>query len=135
MASESGFLEDVSSFFYEHLQVLWENFDLWFLIGLIGSLCYFGRLVVQWWQSERAGKPVIPGSYWTLSVIGATVLLIYAMGRKDPIFILNYLVPFSIYLRQLILHKRNLVPVDAAPAVCPKCGELLAAEEDEDKAS
>jgi lipid-A-disaccharide synthase-like uncharacterized protein len=61
-------------------------------------------------MSERAKKPVIPAAYWHLSILGALILATYSLARKDPVFLLNYIVPLAIYIRQTVLHYRNAKP-------------------------
>ena len=47
------------------------------------------RFVVQWLASEKAGKSVIPMAFWWFSISGGTLLLVYALYRKDAVFILG----------------------------------------------
>ncbi|MFH0910669.1 MAG: lipid-A-disaccharide synthase N-terminal domain-containing protein [Planctomycetota bacterium] len=97
----------------------------WMVFGFIGSFMFFSRLAVQWWQSEKAGRPVIPVVYWHLSIAGTAILLSYAIFRQDPVFILTYLLPLSIYLRQLILHIRTQRLLGPVHGSCPHCGKSL----------
>jgi lipid-A-disaccharide synthase-like uncharacterized protein len=57
--------------------------------------------VVQWIASERAGRSVIPVAFWLLSLVGGTMLLIYALYRKDPVFIAGQLFGVFVYLRNV----------------------------------
>ncbi|MHC4870543.1 MAG: lipid-A-disaccharide synthase N-terminal domain-containing protein [Planctomycetota bacterium] len=100
------------------------KFDFWTIIGFSGSALYFSRLLVQWFLSEKAGKPVIPAVYWYMSVGGALILTIYSFARKDPVILLNYIVPLAIYIRQIVLHQRaeNTAEVENK---CPECGYVL----------
>ena len=45
------------------------------------------RFLVQWIASERAGKSVVPVAFWFFSIGGGVLLLIYALYRRDPVFI------------------------------------------------
>ena len=65
------------------------NFDLFMIVGLIGQGMFSMRFIVQWLASERAGKSVIPFSFWIFSLGGSFLLLLYAVYRRDPIFILG----------------------------------------------
>ena len=69
--------------------------------GLIGQLLFTGRFIIQWVSSERHGRSVIPAAFWHLSISGAIVLLIYAVLRHDPVFVLGQSTGLLIYLRNL----------------------------------
>ena len=98
------------------------SLDFWSLVGGLGTLFYFGRLVIQWWLSEKAKRPVLPGSYWYLSLLGALLLFIYSLAREDLVFLVNYLVPLAIYVRQMVLHRRHVAPISVESGPCPHCG-------------
>lgn len=94
----------------------WSEFtsklDLLFLVGLAGQLVFTSRFVVQWVASERAKRSVMPVAFWWLSLGGASLLLVYAILRADPIFILGQSLGGFIYIRNLALIRRHR----AAPA-------------------
>jgi lipid-A-disaccharide synthase-like uncharacterized protein len=50
---------------------------------------------------------VIPVSFWLLSLAGGVILLTYAVYLRDPVFILAYLPNSFIYIRNLMLVKRE----------------------------
>jgi lipid-A-disaccharide synthase-like uncharacterized protein len=77
--------------------------SLWLLIGFGGQALFMGRFVIQWLVSERSGRSVIPISFWYLSIAGALVLLVYAMHRRDPVFVAGQGLGVAIYLRNLHL--------------------------------
>lgn len=80
------------------------NDDLWWLvIGFGGQALFMGRFLVQWLVSERERRSVIPISFWYFSIGGALVLLVYALHRRDPVFIAGQLLGVLIYLRNLHL--------------------------------
>jgi len=83
------------------------NFDLVVLVGLIGQLLFTARFLVQWIASERAGRSVIPISFWFFSLGGGMILLGYAIYRQDPVFILGQGLGTFIYLRNLMLISRE----------------------------
>jgi lipid-A-disaccharide synthase-like uncharacterized protein len=59
------------------------------------------RFLVQWAASEKAKKSVVPTSFWWFSIAGSSLLLIYAIYRKDPVFILGQAPNLFIYSRNL----------------------------------
>lgn len=83
------------------------NFDLFMIVGLIGQGMFSMRFIVQWLASERAGKSVIPFSFWIFSLGGSFLLLLYAVYRRDPIFILGQASNLLIYSRNIWLIKRG----------------------------
>ena len=76
-------------------------------LGLIGQLLFSARFLVQWIASDKRKKSVIPISFWILSILGSLLLLIYAIYKKDPVFILRQSFGFFVYIRNLILIKRK----------------------------
>ena len=61
------------------------------------------RFVVQWLASEKAGKSVMPVAFWFFSIGGGLLLLVYAIQRKDPVFIAGQGLGLFIYVRNLML--------------------------------
>jgi lipid-A-disaccharide synthase-like uncharacterized protein len=81
--------------------------EAWLVIGFLGQACFFSRFLVQWLASERAGRSVVPRAFWYLSIAGGTIVLTYAIWRRDPVFILGQSVGLFVYLRNLILLRRE----------------------------
>lgn len=81
--------------------------DYLVLVGLTGQFFFFLRFIVQWYQSEKKKKPVLPKSFWGFSIVGAIILLIYSIARKDFVFIISSILQLIIYFRNLILHQRQ----------------------------
>ena len=79
----------------------WEH--IWILIGFGGQAVFTSRMLVQWWASEQAGRSVVPLAFWWLSVIGGTILLFYAIYRKDPVIISGQALGLIVYVRNLYL--------------------------------
>jgi lipid-A-disaccharide synthase-like uncharacterized protein len=77
------------------------NLDWWVLVGFVAQIFFTARFVVQWIASERAGRSVIPVAFWILSLIGGAMLLVYALYRKDPVFIAGQSFGVFVYLRNL----------------------------------
>ena len=86
---------------------LCENLDLWGLFGVVFQLAFMARFVVQWIASERSRQSVIPISFWYLSLIGSTGVLIYGIGRGDPVIILGQAFGTVVYVRNLMLIYRG----------------------------
>jgi lipid-A-disaccharide synthase-like uncharacterized protein len=86
---------------------LTEKLDFWAAFGLVAQLAFTARFVVQWITSERAGRSIIPLGFWYFSLVGSMGLLVYAIVRADPIFILGQSLGSIIYLRNLMLIYRE----------------------------
>ncbi len=85
----------------------------WLIVGFGGQGLFFARWIVQWFRSERERESTIPLSFWYLSLIGGLITLVYAIYRKDPVFITGQAVGALVYLRNLMLIHRNKPLLDA----------------------
>jgi lipid-A-disaccharide synthase-like uncharacterized protein len=83
--------------------------DWWVLVGFFAQGLFSMRFLVQWIASERAGRSVIPLAFWLFSIGGGLLLLVYALYRKDPVFIAGQAFGVFVYLRNLyfVLHERK----------------------------
>ncbi|MBP2674678.1 MAG: lipid biosynthesis acyltransferase [Deltaproteobacteria bacterium] len=77
------------------------------VLGFAGQVLFFMRFLVQWILSEKEKKSVIPVSFWYFSLGGSALLLVYAILRKDPVFIVGQGMGFGIYIRNLHLIHRE----------------------------
>ncbi|MHA4989954.1 lipid-A-disaccharide synthase N-terminal domain-containing protein [Cetobacterium somerae] len=84
-----------------------ENWNIFLIIGFIGQGLFSMRFIIQWLASEKAKKSVIPFSFWIFSLSGSIFLLIYAIYKKDPVFILGQAPNVLIYSRNIYLIKKN----------------------------
>ncbi len=83
------------------------RFDLWVAFGLVAQMLFAGRFLVQWIESERAGRSVIPVSFWILSILGGGMTLIYGFVRHDAIIIIGQVLSNLIYVRNLVLISKS----------------------------
>ena len=77
------------------------------MLGMLGQVLFFSRFLVQWIASEKKGKSTIPLAFWWLSIGGGSLLLFYAVWRKDPVITLGQLVGLFVYVRNLMLIRRH----------------------------
>lgn len=75
--------------------------DWWVLLGFVAQAFFTMRFLVQWLATEKAGKSVIPLAFWWFSIGGGLLLLVYALYRRDPVFILGQGFGVFVYLRNL----------------------------------
>lgn len=81
----------------------------WLIVGFAGQLLFSARFLVQWWQSERQRRSVVPTQFWYFSMGGGATLLLYAVHKLDPVFIVGQLLGLLIYSRNIyfIMRERN----------------------------
>ena len=95
----------------------------WMTIGLLGQLLFTGRMLVQWWASERAGRSLVPRSFWWLSLCGSLMILAYGLSKYDPVIVIGQIMGPIVYSRNLVLLARrgdeHSQPPSAAPAASP----------------
>ncbi len=72
------------------------------------------RFLVQWIASERAGHSVIPLAFWFFSIGGGVLLLVYALYRRDAVFIAGQAFGVFVYLRNLYFVLRDRKATAAA---------------------
>jgi len=77
------------------------QFDWWIALGFVAQALFTMRFLVQWIASERAGRSVIPMAFWIFSIGGGLLLFVYALYRKDPVFIAGQAFGVFVYLRNL----------------------------------
>jgi lipid-A-disaccharide synthase-like uncharacterized protein len=58
-------------------------------LGLLGQVLFTGRMLVQWLASEKQKRSVVPVAFWWMSLIGATMLLVYFTWRRDIVGVLG----------------------------------------------
>jgi lipid-A-disaccharide synthase-like uncharacterized protein len=79
----------------------------WLIIGFAGQGLFFLRFLIQWLQSERLGKSVIPIAFWYCSIGGSIITLLYAIYIQDPVFIFGQFPGLFVYSRNLFLIRRE----------------------------
>ncbi len=89
--------------------VFFNRLDWWVLLGFMAQALFTARFLVQWIASERAGRSVIPLAFWIFSIGGGALLLIYALYRRDAVFIAGQAFSFFVYARNLyfVLRERK----------------------------
>jgi lipid-A-disaccharide synthase-like uncharacterized protein len=75
--------------------------------GFAGQALFSARFIIQWLASERAGRSVVPVLFWHFSIAGGLTLFLYALYRRDPVFILGQGMGLFIYARNRGLIRRE----------------------------
>jgi len=82
-------------------------FNGWVLFGFLGQAAFSARFIVQWIISEKNRKSTIPLAFWYLSLIGGLILFVYALYKKDPVFVIGQGAGLVVYVRNLMLINRQ----------------------------
>ena len=98
------------------LLLAWFTVDhVWALIGFAGQALFASRFIVQWLQSEREGRSVIPVAFWYCSLFGGIVMLAYTVHLQSVSLALGQASGLVVYARNLYLisRERNLLKAAA----------------------
>lgn len=86
-----------------------ENIPLWLLIlGIVSQVIFTFRFIYQWLVSEKTKMSQLPVGFWLLSVIGASLILTYAIFRKDPVLFVGHIAGLAIYIRNIFIWKKQV---------------------------
>jgi len=77
------------------------------ILGFVAQGVFASRFIVQWIASEKQKRSVIPMAFWYLSFFGGLMLTVYAVYRRDPVFILGQASGLIVYTRNIILRLRE----------------------------
>ena len=85
-----------------------ENIPLWLLIlGSVAQIIFTFRFIYQWLYSEKKKSSSLPFGFWLLSLTGASLILTYAVFRKDPVLFAGHTLGLIVYTRNLIILKKE----------------------------
>ena len=111
-------MDSLASLLWHHDKFLGIDWHWWKVIGWLGNGVFFSRFMVQWYATEKRKQVVVPAAFWWLSLVGALLLLAYAVFyQKDSVFIFAYAFTWIPYIRNLIIHRRHC----NAHIACPVC--------------
>ncbi len=85
-----------------------ENIPLWLLLlGIFSQLIFTLRFVYQWLYSEKTKTSQLPVGFWRMSVVGASLILTYAIFREDPVLFIGHIAGLVIYVRNIFIWKKQ----------------------------
>lgn len=85
-----------------------EEISLWLLVlGIASQLVFNLRFVYQWMFSERSKESLLPVGFWKMSALGASMILVYAIFRQDPVLFVGHIAGLSIYVRNIFIGKKE----------------------------
>lgn len=106
LAAIAYMLRDLSAFdltFFHN-----KDIPLWLLIfGSTGQIIFSLRFIYQWVYSLYHRESVLPLGFWVLSLIGSSIIIIYAIFRLDPILLLGQSFGFVAYIRNIMIGNRS----------------------------
>lgn len=79
----------------------------WHIFGFLGALIFALRFWLQWWSAEKRGESYIGPAFWWISLIGASLALIYFSVMRDWVNIAGYGLGIVPYARNLILLRKH----------------------------
>ena len=84
-----------------------EKIPLWLLIyGSMGQIIFTLRFVYQWIYSKRKDESLLPIGFWVISLLGALIIVSYAIYRRDPVLILGQSTGLIAYSRNIYLSRK-----------------------------
>ena len=84
-----------------------EKIPLWLLVyGSMGQIIFTLRFVYQWIYSKRKDESLLPIGFWVISLLGALIIVSYAIYRRDPVLILGQSTGLIAYSRNIYLSRR-----------------------------
>ncbi|MGJ8666558.1 MAG: lipid-A-disaccharide synthase N-terminal domain-containing protein [Patiriisocius sp.] len=82
---------------------------LWLLIlGIVAQIIFTLRFIYQWMYSEKHKSSELPVGFWRMSVVGAALILTYAILRHDPVLFVGHCAGLIIYIRNIFIWKKQL---------------------------
>ncbi len=91
----------------------------WKVVGWAGNAVFTSRFLVQWYATEKHRRVTVPALFWWLSLVGALLLLAYAVFHlHDSVIVASNAFSWILYGRNLIIHRR----AQRERLKCEKCG-------------
>ena len=73
--------------------------------GIAGQVIFTLRFFIQWIDYEKKNESVLTRRFWIVSLVGSTMIVVYAIFRFDPVLFLGQSTGLVIYARNLMLGK------------------------------
>lgn len=80
---------------------------IWLAVGFGAQMMFSMRFLIQWIASEKARASIVPETFWYFSFVGGAMLLVYAIYRVDPVFIMGQATGLLIYSRNIYFIQKN----------------------------
>ena len=77
------------------------------IFGSVGQIIFSTRFLYQALYSARRNESLLPVGFWVISTVGASMILVYGILRRDPVVVLAEVCGLVTYIRNLMLWHRN----------------------------
>ena len=77
------------------------------LLGSIAHIVFTARFLYQWLYSETKKESQLPLGFWLISIVGAILILIYAVFRDDLVLIIGNCIGIIVYSRNIMLLQKE----------------------------
>src|SRR5690606_9864440 len=85
-----------------------ETIPVWLLLlGIVSQITFTLRFVYQWIVSEKTKTSQLPLGFWRISILGASLILTYAIFRKDPVLFIGHIAGVVIYIRNIYILRKQ----------------------------
>lgn len=85
-----------------------ENIPVKLLLwGSAGQVIFTLRFIYQWLYSRKRAASLLPAGFWIISIAGASIILSYALFRRDPVLIIGQGTGIFVYSRNLFILKKS----------------------------
>ena len=99
-------ISEIEQFYEQFFQN--EEIPIGLLIwGSAGQVIFTLRFVYQWIYSQKRKASILPMGFWLISLIGSSIIVSYAIFRRDPVLFIGQLTGFIVYGRNLWLIYRQ----------------------------
>lgn len=76
---------------------------VWVAVGFGGQIAFSGRMLVQWFVSEKQRQSTVPEAFWWMSLIGGMMLFAYFAWRQELVGVIGQTSGLVIYARNIRL--------------------------------
>ncbi len=89
-----------------------ELIPIWLIVmGSLAQIIFTLRFVHQWIYSEKHKKSMLPLGFWVWSLIGSSLILVYAILRKDPVLLVGHLFGIFVYIRNILILRKSTIQI------------------------
>jgi lipid-A-disaccharide synthase-like uncharacterized protein len=73
------------------------------IFGSAGQVIFALRFIYQFLFSAIHHESALPVGFWIISLLGSSIIISYAIFRRDPVLILGQSFGFVAYIRNLMI--------------------------------
>lgn len=84
-----------------------QNWNAFLLVGICGQLFLSIRFLYQLYYSERHNESLLPTGFWSISLVGSILVVVYSIYKRDPVLLLAQSLAIVPYIRNIILSRHS----------------------------